>query len=146
MTTSGKQDAAASGPVKFADGGEFPGGKEIAYVLTGECLNGVWHAKMRWRTKGSETSVRFDGKRVLAREEAEGDVIGFYHTHPEGFTGPSGRDDRTLDAWCFCFGKPILCVIETSAGARGWIYEYEKKPRAVARVQRFKGLVLVAVE
>lgn len=142
MTTWDKFGSAVS----FAEGGELPGGKEIAYVLTGECVNGIWLAKMRWRTRGSETSVRFDGKRVLEREETAGDVIGFYHTHPEGFTGPSARDDCTMDAWCFCFGKRILCVIETGAGVRAWIYENDKKPREVARAQRFKGLILVAVE
>lgn len=118
---------------------------EVANVLLGEFIDGIWHARMVWRTRGTEVSVNFDGKRVLEREESKGDVIGFYHTHPEGFLGPSTRDDRTMDAWCFCFGKPILCVIETSLGPNGWIYEYGAKPRKVSRVQRFKSGILVAV-
>ena len=96
--------------------------KEIAYVLIGEVKNGILLAKMSWRTRGTESSVLFDGARVLAREESHGDLVGFFHTHPEGFTQPSKRDDDTMAAWCFCFGKPLLCAISTSAGLRAWIY------------------------
>lgn len=119
---------------------------EVAYVLLGEYLGGIWQARMVWRTRGTEVSVKFDGQRVLEREENFGDVIGFYHTHPEGFVHPSGRDDKTMEAWCLCFGKPMLCVIETSAGINGWIYEFAVAPRKVALVQRFKGPGLVAVD
>jgi hypothetical protein len=118
---------------------------EVANVLLGEYANGIWCTSMVWRTRGTEVSVNFDGKRVLAREESKGDVVGFYHTHPEGFLEPSGRDDRTMDAWCFCFGKPILCVIETRRGPNGWIYEYGVAPKKVSRVQRFGGGILVAI-
>lgn len=119
---------------------------EVAYVLLGEHLGGIWQARMVWRTRGTEVSVKFDGARVLGREEKAGDVIGFYHTHPEGFIHPSGRDDKTMEAWCLCFGKPMLCVIETEAGINGWIYEFDVAPRKVAIVQRFKGPTLVAVD
>ena len=120
---------------------------ETAFVLLGERTDSIWLAKMSWRSRGTETSVLFNGERVLAREEAKGDVIGFYHTHPEGFTNPSGRDDKTMFAWSFCFGKPLLAVIATSAGLRAWIYNANDESRqAVSSIVPFKGSWLVAVE
>lgn len=97
--------------------------REIAYVLIGENKNGILLAKMSWKTRGTEASVLFDGARVLAREESHGDLVGFFHTHPEGFTTPSKRDDDTMLAWSFCFGKPLLCAIGTSMGVRAWVYD-----------------------
>lgn len=80
-------------------------------------------ARLCWKRTGSKSSVRFDGARVLAREESHADLLGFYHTHPDHFTGPSSRDDATMYAWSFCFGKPLLCVIGTNAGLRAWLYD-----------------------
>ena len=119
--------------------------KEIAYVLLGQVQNGILFARMSWKTRGEETSVLFDGERVLKREEAKGDVVGFYHTHPEGFLQPSGRDDRTMDAWTFCFGKPLLCVIATLQGPRAWVYGTEgAPPREVKPVLTFDKKFLIA--
>jgi proteasome lid subunit RPN8/RPN11 len=48
----------------------------------------------------------------LTREEEQGDVVGFWHTHPAGSgTTPSRRDIRTMQAWCSALGKPLLCLI-----------------------------------
>jgi hypothetical protein len=119
--------------------------KEIAYVLLGQVQNGILFARMSWKTRGEETSVLFDGERVLKREEAKGDVLGFYHTHPEGCLEPSGRDDRTMDAWTFCFGKSLLCVIATRQGARAWVYGAAgEHPREVKPVVIFDKKFLIA--
>jgi proteasome lid subunit RPN8/RPN11 len=96
---------------------------EICFVLLGEFNNGICHAKLSWRRSGSHSSVQFDGNRVLDREEKYGDVVGFYHTHPEGFVQPSDRDVRTMGAWCFSFGKPLICAVGTSAGVQAWLFE-----------------------
>jgi proteasome lid subunit RPN8/RPN11 len=50
---------------------------------------------------------------VLGREESNGDVVGFYHTHPGGPPTPSQRDLKTMRAWAGSFGKPLLCLIES---------------------------------
>jgi hypothetical protein len=121
--------------------------KETAYVLVGERQGSIWLAKMVWRTRGTETSVLFDGNKVLSREETHGDIIGFYHSHPEGLTTPSARDDATMSAWCFCFGKPLLCAISTrTRGVRAWVYGATEMSRVdVADVSIFNGKLLVAV-
>jgi proteasome lid subunit RPN8/RPN11 len=57
---------------------------------------------------------------VLAREERRQDVLGFLHTHPDGPGIPSRRDVRTMRAWCSAFGKPLLCLIASPEGVRGF--------------------------
>ncbi|HEY9786698.1 MAG TPA: Mov34/MPN/PAD-1 family protein [Candidatus Obscuribacterales bacterium] len=96
---------------------------EIAYVLIGERIENVWHAKMRWPSAGGRASVDFDWRRVLEREEKYGDVVGFYHTHPGKMIMPSGRDERTMRSWCSCFGRSLLCVIATSDNVVSWLFE-----------------------
>jgi proteasome lid subunit RPN8/RPN11 len=91
--------------------------------------------------------VRFDGLWVLAREEDRGDVIGFYHTHPDGPARPSRRDVRTMRAWCSAFGKPLLCVIASPAGIDGYCFDDDSSegvPLAVVEV--FHRGVVVGVE
>lgn len=131
--------------------------KEIAYVLIGEIKDGIVLARMMWKTRGTETSVLFDGAKVLEREEKHGDLVGFYHTHPEGFTQPSKRDDDTMISWSFCFGKPLLCVVGTSVGLRAWVYDAAAltdglspaacaaQRKEVTRVEIFKTNRLVAL-
>ena len=72
-----------------------------------------WHARRARPTKGEPTQVALDATWVLEREEAKGDIVGFYHTHPGGSPEPSGRDVKTMQAWVGSFGKPLLCVIES---------------------------------
>ena len=112
---------------------------EICCVLLGEYRNGIWHAKLSWEKSGSHEAVEFDGRRVLEREERFGDVVGFYHTHPEGFCQFSERDRRTMYAWCFSFGKPLICAIGTSQGVKAWLFEPEKEhPEECRQVSAFK--------
>jgi hypothetical protein len=75
---------------------------------------------VRWR-EGGAAHVVADGAWALRREEARGDVAGFFHTHPPGITGMSGRDRDTMRAWAACFGKPLLCAIRCEAATRVWI-------------------------
>jgi hypothetical protein len=118
---------------------------EVGYVLLGETKCGIWHARMTWRRSGTPSSVDFDWQRVLTREENLGDVVGFYHTHPSGFTTPSSRDDKTMDGWSTCFGKPLLCLIAEGDQVNGWIYDASLATKTkVDKVQFFKNNWLVA--
>ena len=70
------------------------------------------HGRLVKKVAGKPASVKFDGDWVLEREEKKHDVIGFWHTHPDGTLKPSKRDRKTMTAWVSCFGRPLLCVIQ----------------------------------
>lgn len=96
--------------------------EEVA-VLVGQRRGRIWCGRLRQCRVGQPASVEFDWAWVLKREEHRGDVIGFYHTHPEGQTAPSDRDVRTMRAWVGCFGKPLLCVIESGDSLAAYVFE-----------------------
>ncbi len=76
-----------------------------------------WRFRRRCKSSGGAASVEAAWNWALKREEQYGDVVGFYHTHPDGAgTQPSSRDIRTMQAWCSAFGKPLLCLV--AAGKR----------------------------
>jgi proteasome lid subunit RPN8/RPN11 len=118
---------------------------EICYVLLGEIRDGTVNAKMSWRKIGSTHSVQFDWSRVMKREEDDADVAGFYHTHPEGFTDLSSKDESTMRAWAFCFGKPLICAIGTSAGIRAWCFEVDGNFKELKEVKRYKRTWLTGI-
>ncbi len=63
-------------------------------------------------TAGGEARVEADWVWSLRREEQEGDVQGFFHTHLPGMgTKPSATDIRSMQAWTLALGKPLLCLI-----------------------------------
>jgi len=95
--------------------------EEVA-VLVGQRKGHIWHARLRQRRMGGPASVEFDWAWVLEREEHQGDVVGFYHTHPAGQTAPSERDVRTMRAWVCCFGKPLLCLIESGTTLAAYVF------------------------
>jgi proteasome lid subunit RPN8/RPN11 len=117
---------------------------ETAFVLVGEVKEELLFARMVWRSSGTESSVLFDGQKVLTREELRGDVVGFYHTHPEGFRTPSARDRDTMFAWSFCFGKPLLCVIGTGEGLRAWVFDAGDQSSDEVKAVLFKHGFLIA--
>ncbi len=102
---------------------------EQCWVLVGRFDPGrqMWLAQVRRHANGSPASVDADWAWALAREETEGDVLGFGHTHPPGAgTSPSARDIRTMQAWCSALGKPLLCLIaegENLERPDGYIFE-----------------------
>ena len=102
------------------------GASEEVAVLVGQRRGRIWHGRLRQRQVGKPASVEFDWRWVLAREERRGDVIGFYHTHPSGLPQPSQRDVRTMRAWVGCFGKPLLCVIESAGLLTGYVFADDK--------------------
>jgi proteasome lid subunit RPN8/RPN11 len=89
---------------------------EECWILVGARRGRIWNLRRINRYAGALTSVQFDGLATLQREEHRRDVMGFFHTHPDGPPHPSARDIRTMRAWCSAFGKPLVCVIAAPLG------------------------------
>ena len=117
-------DAGTSGEAVVP--GAAQGANEASAALIGRCSSGGWSGELVGRQFGDPASVEFDWAWVLAREEEDGDVIGFYHTHPAGSAGPSQRDVRTMRAWVSCFGKPLLCLIEGGTELAAYLFETDE--------------------
>ncbi len=116
-------------------------------TLVGRRRGRIWFTRRVQFCEGNATSVPFDGLGVLKREESRGDVLGFFHTHPDGPPLPSKRDVRTMRAWCSAFGKPLLCVIASPEGLAGFRFEDDGSSGAeLAMVELFPRGVLIGVE
>lgn len=120
---------------------------EKSAVLVGYRRGKLWYGRLRQRQIGTPSSVAFDWDWVLGREERYGDVVGFYHTHPPSHERPSARDVRTMRAWVSCFGKPLLCIIESGKLLTASVYCSDKDTgELLGEVQRFPRQVIVAVD
>jgi hypothetical protein len=120
---------------------------EHSWTLVGTRRGRIWYARRVGFSSGAATSVRFDGPGVLRREEARGDVVGFFHTHPDGPLRPSARDVRTMRAWCSCFGKPLLCVIAGPDGLVGFRFDDDASDGdPLASVDLFPRGVVIGVD
>ncbi|UCG26062.1 MAG: Mov34/MPN/PAD-1 family protein [Chloroflexota bacterium] len=94
---------------------------EQCWVLLGayDENDDIWRLRLRRHVAGQPASVEADWCWTLEREEHQGDVAGFAHTHPPGAgTAPSDRDVKTMMAWCGAFGKPLLCLIAEGEALR----------------------------
>ncbi len=120
---------------------------EQCWVLLGQHRGRVWYCRRVRNSSGERASVRFDGAWVLSREEKHRDVVGFLHTHPDGPAEPSLRDVRTIRAWCSSFGKPLLCLIASPKGIRGYRFDDDESTGAPLRiVEMFPRGVLIGVD
>jgi proteasome lid subunit RPN8/RPN11 len=119
---------------------------ERCWTLLGQRRGRIWYARRASPHSGERLEVRFDGAWVLRREERSQDVVGFYHTHPDGPAVPSRRDVRTMRAWCSSFGKPLLCLIASPAGVRGYCFAADGSYRELAAVEVFPRGVVIGVE
>jgi proteasome lid subunit RPN8/RPN11 len=95
---------------------------EVFHLLTGKKEGLIALATLSDFRVGAPCRVQFDPAWVLAQEKNHGDVLGFYHTHPNMVGFPSERDDRTMMAWVNAFNRPLYCVIEGSDGVHTYIY------------------------
>jgi proteasome lid subunit RPN8/RPN11 len=119
---------------------------ERCWTLLGERRGRIWYARRTRAQSGERLQVRFDGAWALEREERCQDVLGFYHTHPDGPAGPSRRDVRTMRAWCSSFGKSLLCVIGSPGGVRGYRFARDDSYTELAVVEVFPRGVVIGVE
>src|SRR5262245_32941605 len=81
--------------------------------------------------------VRWDGAGAAKREETHGDGVGLLHAHPDRPAVTSARDVRTMRAWCLAFGKPLVCLIASPDGLRGYRFDDEEstgEPLAIVEV------------
>lgn len=105
---------------------------ERCWTLLGsrDAGSGTWHVRLQHVVLGERAQVEADWSWTLTREETQGDVMGFYHTHPDGVgTQPSQRDIRTMQVWCSALGKPLLCLIaeDRQAGIpKGYVFEHDE--------------------
>jgi proteasome lid subunit RPN8/RPN11 len=122
-------------------------GVEHCWTLVGQRRGRIWYARRLRHQTGERVQVHFDGPWVLRREEQRGDVLGFFHTHPDGPPQPSRRDVRTMRAWCSAFGKPLLCVIASPEGVGVYCFEDDtSEGTALPLIEVFPRGVVVAVE
>lgn len=120
---------------------------EQSRVLTGRRQDGAWRLRLRRPTAGGRAWVEADWAWALEREEAHGDVAGFYHTHPGMTAVPSARDVATMRAWVSCFGKPLLCAIEGAEGLRAYLFASdEDEGRLLLRAERHRGWLAAWLE
>jgi proteasome lid subunit RPN8/RPN11 len=119
---------------------------EQCWTLLGQNRGRIWHCRRMRQTSGERASVHFDGSWVLNREEKHGDVVGFLHTHPDGPASPSERDVRTMRAWCGAFGKPLLCLIASPEGVRGYRFDDESAGEGLEIVEMFPRGVVIGVD
>ena len=120
---------------------------EQCWTLVGQRCGRVWYGRRVRRSSGELASVRFDGLWVLNREEQRHDVLGFFHTHPDGVPAPSRRDIRTMRAWCGAFGKSLLCVIACPEGLRGYRFDGDESVGVqLELVQLFPRGVMIGVD
>lgn len=119
---------------------------ELCWILVGERRGRVWLCRRLRPVRGEAARVCFDAAWVLNREERQGDVLGFFHTHPGMRSTPSARDVRTMRAWASAFGKPLLCLIEGKDGLRGWLFrDHAADGRELDIIQSFTRGVLIGV-
>ncbi len=120
---------------------------EQCWTLLGRRRGRIWLGRRAQPQAGERTRVAFDGPWVLEREERRHDVIGFLHTHPDGPHRPSGRDVRTMRAWCSAFGKPLLCLILGPEALCGYLFRDDASSgEPLAQVEMFPRGVVVAVD
>jgi proteasome lid subunit RPN8/RPN11 len=120
---------------------------EQCWILLGEQRGPIWLCRRVRRTAGERVSVRFDGAWALEREEKNGDVVGFMHTHPDGPASPSARDVRTMRGWCSAFGKPLVCVIASPEGMRGYRFDNDESAgEMLPTIEAFSRGIVIGVD
>lgn len=83
--------------------------------------------RLELESTGSPGSVNFDWEKVEKKRDS---IIGFNHTHPSGFKGPSSIDDHTMTGLVKALGKGLICGIKSDK-QRFFFYERTKDKKSV---------------
>ena len=110
---------------------------EIYHGIIGQ-VDGLhwWARSLGDNSEGSPGQVAFNYQRLYDREIAHGDVVGFYHTHPNTIASPSVTDYATMGAWTVCFGRPLVCLIEGVDGLKAHWFIDDEHDHIVSTVSR----------
>ena len=73
-----------------------------------------------YESTGGPGSVDFNWEKVFKHRNT---IIGFKHTHPNGFLNPSTIDNRTMAGWVKGLNKSLLCGIQSGKKQNFFIYE-----------------------
>jgi len=87
-----------------------------------------------WESEGSPGNVDFNWQKVFKKHKK---IIGFIHTHPDGFYIPSSTDDNTMIGWVKAMGKPLLCGIKSKEILVMYLY-WREQGNVVYREVGFK--------
>jgi len=91
---------------------------EECWFIRGKHIGPIWVGKLEYHSMGGLAHVDFNWQ-----EAQRNDLLGFFHSHPNGLCSPSSRDDRTMRAWVKSEGRPLLCGIFCSKDDACYLYE-----------------------
>lgn len=100
---------------------------EQYYMLVGRTLGKFWYGIATDHRSGTPVRVLFNYQRVYDQELAYGDVIGFFHTHPNMISNMSDTDYATMCGWTNALGKRLMCVIEGKDGMSNHVFDYREE-------------------
>jgi len=110
---------------------------EIYQGLVGGICGKYWWGIGNWDSEGSPGGVGFDHKVVMERQIQHGDIVGFYHTHPQFTARPSDTDYCTMGTWNNAFGKPLVCCIRGVDGIKGHWFLDDESEHVTSWVKQF---------
>ncbi len=83
--------------------------------------------KVEPETQKDISLVEFDYQIAYECEDDPNiEIAGFFHTHPYGANYQSSTDVDTMRGWCQCFGRPLICIIDSGNSIQGWWHYQEK--------------------
>lgn len=95
---------------------------EQCWILVGKRQGSFWQCALIDPVEGKPTEVEFSFEAVLRRDDLQGDVLGFLHTHPSSRLDPSHTDVETMRAWSSCLGRPLLCLIAHEENVEAFLF------------------------
>lgn len=123
-------------PIDFSQEDLGASFKEECWVVYGYKTKSHYFGVLSYQGSGSFASVDFDWRKATNKK-----VLGFYHTHPSGFTEPSDRDHRTMRAMVRAEGRELLCGILTNKTHKCFLYKRQEdgsiKPFRLTTMQLF---------